>query len=134
MRAVVARERRHDDDAAIKLLRIDRDVARHPRPDRWVTFGYATERTGLRRGERHQRGRIRFARAASVVDFTAENDERAKPSGVGACCDACCVDDVGRAVGPGGRRGPNRTGEHNRRIGVVQNIAEHRRLFVTTTP
>ncbi len=109
--------------------RVERRVARDLRPDRRMPLGDAAERAHLRRGERRQRRRVGLAHDAGVVDLAAEDDEHAQAGGVVAGGDRDGVHEVRRAVGARGGGGPDRAGEDDGRLGVADDVAEHRRLL-----
>ncbi len=64
-----------------------------------------------------------------MVDLAAEDDEHAEAGRVVARGDRDGVDEVRRAVGARRRGGADRAGEDDGRLGVVDDVAEHRGLF-----
>ena len=128
-RAVVARGGRHDQHGAVEVGRVQRRVARQPAPDRRVALGDAAERAVLRAAERDEARRVGLAHRARVMDLAAEDDQDAEPAGGRRGGDADRVDEVGGPVGAGRGRRADRAGEDDRRLGVVQDVAQHRRLL-----
>ena len=115
--------------AVAQVLRVHRRVARDLRPDDRVALGHAAQRPGLGRGEGHERRGVGLAHAARVVDLAAEHDQDPQAGGGLAGRDADGVAEVGRAVGARRRGGADGAGDHDRRLGVVDHVAQHRRLL-----
>ena len=124
------RPRGHDHHAPVQVGRVERLVARHARPDRGVALGHAARaaRSGARRTP-PARWCPSCARSGRGGSRRRSRPARPCPAAASLAATLTASPEVGRTVGARRRRGTDRAGEHDRRLGVVEHVAQHGRLL-----